>query len=162
MQLAHIRSGSVVRKYIGSSGRVSLENGDTVSPPVAGYINGNDRIVGVVVVTVDNSTTALTEKTVVEVVEDSRVLRTVTISDVTIEVIRAGMTCTPLQGKLALGEALWGKVMAYRDTASWAEQMVIDDSAVWGRTSQDIQFIGYLVGVTDLEMDDLFRLAVTL
>tara|TARA_R110000737_G_scaffold313711_1_gene323259 strand:+ start:427 stop:876 length:450 start_codon:yes stop_codon:yes gene_type:complete len=75
---------------------------------------------------------------------------------------RASMTCTPLQGKFALGEALWGKVLAYRDTATWPEQMVIDDSAMWGRTSQDIQFIGYIVGVTDLEMDDLFRLAVTL
>ena len=75
---------------------------------------------------------------------------------------RAGMACTPLQGKLAIGEILWGKVMAYRDTATWVEQMVIDDSAMWRRTSQDIQFIGYLIGVTDLEMDDFFRLAITL
>jgi hypothetical protein len=84
------------------------------------------------------------------------------VTDKPIETTRAAMTCTPLQGKLALGETLWGKVVAYKDTATWSEQMVIDDSAMWRRTSQDIQFIGYLIGVTDLEMDDLFRLAVTL
>tara|TARA_R110001606_G_scaffold225460_1_gene373543 strand:- start:2695 stop:3204 length:510 start_codon:yes stop_codon:yes gene_type:complete len=91
----------VVRKYIDSIGRVSLENGDTVSPPVAGYSNGNDRIVEVVAVTVDNSTTALTEKAVVEVVEDNRVLRTATISDVSIEEVRVGTSID--KGAFCLG-----------------------------------------------------------
>jgi hypothetical protein len=83
--------------------------------------------------------------------------------ELTIEQIRAAMTCTQLQGKLAIGETLWGKVITYRDTyASWAEKMIIDNSADWRRTSEDIQYIGHLLGVKDLEMDDLFRLAVTL
>ncbi len=75
---------------------------------------------------------------------------------------RAGMSCTPLQGKLAIGETLWTGVVAYSATAPWAQQMVVDSSDVWCRNSQDIQFIGYLLGVTDEQMDNLFRLAVTL
>jgi hypothetical protein len=86
--IAHTRSGKIIRKY-NETGRVTLENGDTVSPPVAGYINGNDRIVPVVEVTVDNSTTTRTNQATVETVEADRVLRTVTISDISIEDTRA-------------------------------------------------------------------------
>ena len=75
---------------------------------------------------------------------------------------RATMSCTPLQGKLAIGETLWTNVVAYSATAPWAQKMVIDSSDKWYRNSEDIQFIGYLLGVTDAQMDDLFRLAVTL
>jgi hypothetical protein len=83
--------------------------------------------------------------------------------EVAIATIRAAMTCTQLQGKLAIGETLWSEVITYRDThASWPEKIIIDNSADWRRTSEDIQYIGHLLGVTDLEMDDLFRLAVTL
>ena len=85
------------------------------------------------------------------------------VTDKPIETIRAAMTCTQLQGKLAIGETLWGEVITYRDThASWSERMIIDNSADWRRASEDIQYIGHLLGVTGLEMDDLFRLAVTL
>ena len=79
-----------------------------------------------------------------------------------IEAVRAGMRCTALQGKLAIGEAVWSQVLVYRSTAPWAQQMTIDSAADWNRTSQDIQFIGYLLNFTDLEMDALFRVAVTL
>ena len=60
---------------------------------------------------------------------------------------RQRMSCTPLQGKLAIGETLWTGVVAYSATAPWAQQMVVDSSDVWCRNSQDIQFIGYLLGV---------------
>jgi hypothetical protein len=83
--------------------------------------------------------------------------------ELTIEQIRASMTCTQLQGQLAIGEALWGEVTTYRDThASWSERMIIDNSADWKRTGKLILLLGDMLGVTDLEMDDLFRLAVTL
>ena len=75
---------------------------------------------------------------------------------------REGMSCTALQGKLAIGEDLWTEVVAYRDTAPWSQKMVIDSSDVWHRNSEDIQFLGYLLGVTDEQMDNLFRFAVTL
>jgi hypothetical protein len=83
--------------------------------------------------------------------------------ELTIEQIRAGMSCTQLQGKLAIGETLWGEVITYRDThASWSERMIIDNSAGWHRTSKVIVLLGKVLGVTDLEMDDLFRLAAAL
>jgi len=69
---------------------------------------------------------------------------------------RAGMVVSPLQGILTLGETEWGKVLAYRDTASWAEKVVIDNAADWVRTSQNIAFFGYLLGYTDAQMDALF------
>ena len=87
MKLAHIKDGKVIRTYHGT-GRVTFENGDTVSPPTAG-VHGNERLVPVVVETVNNATTSRTKSSTVETVEDDRVLRTVTISDVTIEEIRA-------------------------------------------------------------------------
>jgi hypothetical protein len=85
--LAHTRGGAIIRKYTEAKGRAILENGNTVSPPEAGYVNGNDRIVPVVEVTVDNSTGADTTRTAVETVEADRVLRTVTIADTTAEAI---------------------------------------------------------------------------
>jgi hypothetical protein len=69
---------------------------------------------------------------------------------------REAMVISPLQGILTLGETEWGKVLAYRDTASWAEKVVIDNAADWVRTSQNIAFFGYLLGYTDEQMDALF------
>ena len=75
---------------------------------------------------------------------------------------RTSMVCTPLQGILTLGETEWAKVITYRDTqATWAEKVVIDSALDWRRTSQNIAFFGYLLGYTDTQMDDLFRLAMT-
>ena len=105
MQIAHIRSGEIIRKHNNGTGRVFMENGDTVSPPVAGYINGNDRIVPVVEVTEDNSTTARTTRATVETVEADRVLRTVTISDRSIEDIREVSSITRRSFCLALAHA---------------------------------------------------------
>ena len=158
--LAHIRNGEVVRKYNDSRGRVTLENGDTVSPPVAGYINGNDRIVPIVEVTVDNSTTTRTNRATVETVEADRVLRILTISDMPIDDIRAGMSCSKMQGVLTLGEANWSKVMDfYTADATWVQKAIIDSAANWRRTSDDLKFIGYLIGFDDAQMDAMFTAA---
>jgi hypothetical protein len=69
---------------------------------------------------------------------------------------RAAMVISPLQGILTLGETEWGKVLAYRDTATWAEKVIIDNADDWVRTSQNIAFFGYLLGYTDEQMDALF------
>ena len=69
---------------------------------------------------------------------------------------RAAMVISPLQGILTLGEVEWGKVLTYRDTASWQEKIVIDNAADWQRNSQNIAFFGYLLGYTDEQMDALF------
>jgi hypothetical protein len=158
--LAHIRNGKVIRKYNDGKGRVTFANGDTVSPPVAGYINGNDRIVLVEEVTVDNSTTTRTNRATVETVEADRVLRTVTISDVSIEDIRAGTSCTKMQGVLTLGEDNWSKVMDFYTTdATWVQKAIIDSAANWQRTSENLELIGYLIGFSDDQMDTMFTAA---
>lgn len=69
---------------------------------------------------------------------------------------RAKAKCTRKQGILAIGESRWASVLNYRNTATWAEKVVIDDSPMWYRNSQDIQFFGYLLGLNDTEMDNLF------
>jgi hypothetical protein len=72
---------------------------------------------------------------------------------------RAVMSCSKMQGILTLGEAAWGEVLTYRETASWAEQMVIDSAQDWNRTSQNIAFFGYLLDYTDAQMDAMFTAA---
>ena len=61
-----------------------------------------------------------------------------------------------MQGILALGKARWGQVLAYRETATWGEQIVIDSAGNWARDSQNIAFFQYLIGLTDAETDALF------
>ena len=73
---------------------------------------------------------------------------------------RATMACTPMQGILALGEVNWGTILAYRDTASWQEKVIIDSAQTWVRNSQNIAFFQYLLGFTDTQVDDLFRTAM--
>jgi hypothetical protein len=72
---------------------------------------------------------------------------------------RQGMSCSKMQGILTLGEAAWGEVQTYRETASWAEQMVIDSAQDWNRTSENIAFFGYLLSYTDAQMDTMFTAA---
>jgi len=76
---------------------------------------------------------------------------------------RATMECTPMQGILALGETQWNAILSYRDTqATWAEKVIVDGAQTWVRNSQNIAFFQYLLGLTDTQVDDLFRLAATL
>ena len=77
---------------------------------------------------------------------------------------RAAMVISPLQGILKLGETEWGKVLAYRDAMDedgqpltpWVERAIIDNAQDWHRNSQTITFIGYLLGYTDEQMDEMF------
>lgn len=71
---------------------------------------------------------------------------------------RSQMTCTSLQGKIALGSDAWAKVLAYRDEPEtpFSVKVTINDSPTWNRLSQDISLIGWTLDYTDKEMDDLF------
>ena len=73
---------------------------------------------------------------------------------------RADMRCSPLQGILALGEAEWGKVLAYRETATWGEKAIIDHAGLWRRNSENIAFFGHLLQYTPTQIDNLFRAAM--
>jgi len=65
-----------------------------------------------------------------------------------------------MQGILALGENNWNTILAYRDTASWQEKVIIDSAQTWVRNSQNIAFFQHLLGFTDAQVDDLFRAAM--
>jgi len=71
---------------------------------------------------------------------------------------RSQMTCTSLQGKIALGLDAWTKVLAYRDEPEtpFSVKVTIDDSPKWTRLSQDISLIGWALDYTDEQMDELF------
>lgn len=81
---------------------------------------------------------------------------------------RLTLSCTPMQGILALGESNWQKVLDFRDgtgdwlaagPAPWSQKVIIDGAQTWVRNSQNIQFFQYLLGFTDEEVDTLFRAA---
>jgi hypothetical protein len=151
MQIAHIRSGKIIRKYNNATGRVTLENGDTVSPPVAGYINGNDRIVPVIEVMYDNSTTTYTHQATVETVEADRVLRAVTISDMAIEDIRATLN---LEVNLVYSEAMkpLSKDYPIEEREGWAEQVGAAKEVVAGGQNNLIDVLREPTGETAVEM----------
>jgi hypothetical protein len=65
-------------------------------------------------------------------------------------------TISPMQSILTLGESEWDKILAYRETATWQERIVIDNAADWFRTSENIAFFGHLLDYTDEEMDAMF------
>jgi hypothetical protein len=77
---------------------------------------------------------------------------------------RAQAECSPLQGQLALGEERWLRVEAIlSDPATpWAMKQTIRTAQVWKRNSQDIDALAWMLGLSEVEVDDLFRLAVTI
>jgi len=81
--LAHIRDDHIIQRYATDKGWAILEDGRKVSPPVAGFVDGNDRIVPMVEETNDTSTGTVptVSKTSDWVVEADRVVRVTTISD---------------------------------------------------------------------------------
>jgi len=82
----------------------------------------------------------------------------------TVEQKRSRMTCTSLQGKIALGSDAWAKVLAYRDEPEtpFSVKVTIDDSPKWNRLSQDISLIGWALDYTDEQMDELFVKAMNI
>jgi len=76
---------------------------------------------------------------------------------------RATMKCSRLQGRLVLGEATCTALdaMAADPATPWAMRQTIQNAIEWNRMSQSMTELGYLLGYTDTQMDDLFRLAMT-
>lgn len=77
---------------------------------------------------------------------------------------RAAMTCSRMQGILALGETRWSAVLAYRDEpdTTFAERAIIDGASVWLRNSQNIAFFAWLLGLDDVQVDTLFEAAMAI
>lgn len=120
--IAHIRNGEIIRLYKNGKGRVTLLNGDTVSPPVVGYVNGPDRIVPLVVEETDTSTSGWTTTSVADTVENERVLRVVTITDMPIEQRRE----TALLDRFTFALlAAKGGFISFPEAAAWAAGNVV-------------------------------------
>lgn len=74
---------------------------------------------------------------------------------------RAGLVCTPLQGKLALGEAEWTRVETFLASPEtpWAMRQAILSASEWSRVSPMIDELSWLMGYDDEQVDSLFRAA---
>jgi len=87
MALAHIRSGTIIQRYGSPIGWVKLEDGRQVSPPVEGFVDGNDAVVPIVTEVTDTSSTSNTVTEQTTTVEANRVLVSRTIRDYTAQEI---------------------------------------------------------------------------
>lgn len=87
MELAHIRSGAIVRRFNEAKGWITLEDGRMASPPVAGFVDGNDKIVVVEAETTDTSTGPDRVVSHTTTVEADRVLDATVIRDMTAQEI---------------------------------------------------------------------------
>lgn len=76
---------------------------------------------------------------------------------------RSAMVCSRLQGRLVLGEATSAALdaMAADPATPWAMRETINSAIEWRRTSQTMDELGYLLGYTPEQMDDMFRVAMT-
>ena len=81
---------------------------------------------------------------------------------ITLAAWRTTARCSRMQGILALGETRWATVLEYRATATWSEVVVIDDARDWFRNSETIQLFGWLLNLTDTEIDALFVAAAAI
>ena len=75
---------------------------------------------------------------------------------------RATMSCTRLQAMLTLGEDQWNTVSTVLASQPWEVRARFNDADIWTRNNQLINMLGaQVLGLTDTQLDDLFRLAVT-
>ena len=71
-------------------------------------------------------------------------------------------SCTALQGRLALGEALCEQVAAMLPAMPWQARQAWEYATVWHRQSPLLVGLAAAFDMDPGEVDDLFRLAVTL
>ena len=71
-------------------------------------------------------------------------------------------SCTALQGRLALGQALCDQVAAMLPGMDWGARQAWEYATVWHRNSPLLVGIAAAFDMDAGEVDDLFRLAVTL
>ncbi|MDP1577834.1 MAG: hypothetical protein Q8L76_13940 [Cypionkella sp.] len=89
---------------------------------------------------------------------------------ITLAAWRETAHCSRMQGILAIGETRWATVLEYRDqvatetqpATTWAEVIVIDDARDWYRNSETIALFGWLLNLTDTEIDALFVAAAAI
>jgi hypothetical protein len=74
---------------------------------------------------------------------------------------RERLTCRRWQLIIAIGETRWADVEAFLsgDTATWAMRKVIDGITLLPRISETADLLGYILGLDDAGLDDLWRIA---
>jgi len=77
---------------------------------------------------------------------------------------REGMVCSPLQGRMILGEDVCDMLDALSadPKTPWAMRQAILYATQWHRTSQAMTEMAYLLQYTDEQMDVLFRQAMAI
>jgi hypothetical protein len=95
---------------------------------------------------------------------DGRAIQPAVDAEAELIEFRASASCSPLQGQLALGEERWGQVEAFvaSPDCPWAMKRTVLSASAWHRNSSDIDALAWILGYTPEEVDDLFRLAMTL
>lgn len=71
-------------------------------------------------------------------------------------------SCTALQGRLALGETRCSQIAAMLPSLPWASRQAWEYATTWHRTSPLIQSFAQAFSLSSNDVDNLFRLAVTL
>ena len=79
-----------------------------------------------------------------------------------LEIARAGMVCSRLQGRLTLGPDVVARLdaIAANPAESWALRETITNAAEWHRNSQTMDAMGWAMGFTAEQMDALFEAAM--
>jgi hypothetical protein len=79
-----------------------------------------------------------------------------------LEAWRNDTWCSPMQGKLALGENEWAKVeaMVADPDMPFAMRIAITSATRWNRNSQMMDELAWLMNYTPEQVDDLFRAAM--
>lgn len=84
--------------------------------------------------------------------------------DLVLQSEREAMICARWQMILALGPDRWGAIMAYASSADapWGLRVVIENAVEIIRLSETIDVLAWLIGFDDAQVDDLFRVAMSL
>lgn len=175
MALAHIRNGVLIQRFPGESGWLTCEDGAKVSPPQAGFVRGNDRVVEITEVTDDTSTGDHTVSTSEAVITEDSVTITTTIRDKTVEERRAEATLTRAEFLKACVAAGIISAAVAKEAASgaWPEAFntfladlpddaAIDAMATWAdgknvrRNNPLLDQIRVAAGATPEQLDTMF------
>jgi len=155
-----LHNTKMVHTTVRPGAKVALPDGAVLSPAQDGWTDG-EWTLSLIAPAVPIPDGKRSTGTTVEMVKG--VPQTVhTLVDITIEDRREAMSCTRLQGRLALGRVEIDRLDAFIDSLpnSWALREVVDNSVNWRRTSHDMQMLGFALGYDDAKMDETFSRAM--
>lgn len=86
------------------------------------------------------------------------------IAQANLEAQRQSWVCDRWQIKTVLGQERWETILAFgaNPYASWGLKTLIDDAMQIPRVSETVEVLAYILGLSDKEVDDLFRTAMAL